>query len=417
MSHTESFDRKTKKYTVILGLLMLGCSVFSVSSWAEPGVSDVASSGNGIATNGDQAPILPVPSSETPTSTITVQMQGFTDTPPPASGGGSRAEVVTIPPPLMPAPDPVPAPAQHKPLRTIVESPPPPTPVSPSPVVETGTIAPVQRPDSYSISSFGSASSGSGVPAPQVYNGYQAPPSDFLQGGSNYQAPVRQSTIRRVIVPPVSDRYQAPPSTFIQGGSNYQAPVRQSTIRKTQAQLANENSRIIDQARTLYLSGDKQGAERLIQSLPASEQGYTRDYVTGGGAEDLLPPQEVAEIVLDPTKKIKAVGVGAAIVGNTVRRVFSSDIRDIPKKAVDVLGNIESRGGLAPSGYRGRTKFGNNEKILPKTDSNGSPVTYREYDVNPYQKGVNRGAERIVIGSDGKAYYTSDHYSTFITVK
>ena len=175
MSHTESFDRKTKKYTVILGLLMLGCSVFSVSSWAEPWVSDVASSGNGIATNGDQAPILPVPSSETPTSTITVQMQGFTDTPPPASGGGSRAEVVTIPPPLMPAPDPVPAPAQHKPLRTIVESPPPPTPVSPSPVVETGTIAPVQRPDSYSISSFGSASSGSGVPAPQVYNGYQAP--------------------------------------------------------------------------------------------------------------------------------------------------------------------------------------------------------------------------------------------------
>jgi guanyl-specific ribonuclease Sa len=47
---------------------------------------------------------------------------------------------------------------------------------------------------------------------------------------------------------------------------------------------------------------------------------------------------------------------------------------------------------------------------LPKTDSNGNPINYKEYDVNPYQKGVNRGTERIVIGSDGKAYYTNDHY-------
>jgi len=47
----------------------------------------------------------------------------------------------------------------------------------------------------------------------------------------------------------------------------------------------------------------------------------------------------------------------------------------------------------------------------------GNPITYKEYDVNPSQKGVDRGTQRLVIGSDGKAYYTIDHYKTFIPVE
>ena len=40
-------------------------------------------------------------------------------------------------------------------------------------------------------------------------------------------------------------------------------------------------------------------------------------------------------------------------------------------------------------------------------------MTYKECDVNPHTKGVNSGAERIVTGSDGRAYCTKDHYKTF----
>ena len=47
----------------------------------------------------------------------------------------------------------------------------------------------------------------------------------------------------------------------------------------------------------------------------------------------------------------------------------------------------------------------------------GRLITYREWDVDPYQKGVNRGAERIVIGSDGRAYYTNNHYGTFTLIE
>jgi guanyl-specific ribonuclease Sa len=55
--------------------------------------------------------------------------------------------------------------------------------------------------------------------------------------------------------------------------------------------------------------------------------------------------------------------------------------------------------------------------VLPQTTPGGDPITYQEWDVNPYQKGVNRGAERLVTGSDGSAWYTNDHYSTFVQVR
>jgi ribonuclease T1 len=52
--------------------------------------------------------------------------------------------------------------------------------------------------------------------------------------------------------------------------------------------------------------------------------------------------------------------------------------------------------------------------VLPKKDANGNPITYTKYDVNPApQHGATRGKERMVVGSDGRAYYTRDHYKTF----
>lgn len=56
------------------------------------------------------------------------------------------------------------------------------------------------------------------------------------------------------------------------------------------------------------------------------------------------------------------------------------------------------------------TNFSGPDSRLPETPS----VTYREWDVKPYVKGVARGPERIVTGSDGSAYWTGDHYDTFL---
>ena len=57
----------------------------------------------------------------------------------------------------------------------------------------------------------------------------------------------------------------------------------------------------------------------------------------------------------------------------------------------------------------------NGGQVLPKTDKNGNPITYKEYDVNPTIKD-RRDAKRVVIGSDGSKYYSNDHYETFIEI-
>ncbi len=85
-----------------------------------------------------------------------------------------------------------------------------------------------------------------------------------------------------------------------------------------------------------------------------------------------------------------------------------SALPQAPAKAHDVLKAIQDRHGEPPPGYVGGRTFQNRERRLPRGD-------YREYDVNPKRAGRNRGAERIVIERrTGKAYYTDDHYRTFI---
>jgi RHS repeat-associated protein len=77
------------------------------------------------------------------------------------------------------------------------------------------------------------------------------------------------------------------------------------------------------------------------------------------------------------------------------------------EKAWNVLNRVDAKGAPLP-GYKGGKVFENTRGRLPQTPG----VTYREWDTNPYVKGVNRGPERIVTGSDGSAYWTGDHYDT-----
>lgn len=83
------------------------------------------------------------------------------------------------------------------------------------------------------------------------------------------------------------------------------------------------------------------------------------------------------------------------------------------EKAWTVLDRVVDKGAPLP-GYKGGSTFKNAEGRLPSTDRAGNPLTYREWDVNPYTKGVDRGPERLVTGSDGSAYYTGDHYGSFL---
>lgn len=89
--------------------------------------------------------------------------------------------------------------------------------------------------------------------------------------------------------------------------------------------------------------------------------------------------------------------------------VSRSDIeRTAPQRAYELLAALQQRHGAPLPGYIGGNKFRNRERRLPHG-------RYREYDVNRKTPGRSRGAERLVIEQrSGKAYYTGDHYRTFI---
>ena len=78
------------------------------------------------------------------------------------------------------------------------------------------------------------------------------------------------------------------------------------------------------------------------------------------------------------------------------------------ERAREVLAAIEARGGEPLVGYVGGRVFHNREGLLPRGE-------YREYDVQPRVAGRDRGPERLVIDqTTGRAYYTGDHYRTFV---
>lgn len=56
------------------------------------------------------------------------------------------------------------------------------------------------------------------------------------------------------------------------------------------------------------------------------------------------------------------------------------------------------------------SKYENLNGALPQTTSNGTQITYKEYDIKNTRGTNNAGIDRIVVGSDGRMYYTGTHY-------
>ncbi len=84
-------------------------------------------------------------------------------------------------------------------------------------------------------------------------------------------------------------------------------------------------------------------------------------------------------------------------------------LSDLPREAAGTWRLIE-RGGPFPYHEDG-TVFGNREGLLPAERAG----YYREYTVAT-PGSDDRGARRMVTGSEGELYYTGDHYSSFVVV-
>jgi hypothetical protein len=134
--------------------------------------------------------------------------------------------------------------------------------------------------------------------------------------------------------------------------------------------------------------------------------------------EDLKQGQGIA--VIYTTGSSDNILLVAVVQPGPERELAATLPPGVPAKVATVLQYIDEHN-VAPPGYEGGRIFLNlgrdREQVLPRKDAHLKAITYHEWDVNPKVPGKNRGPERLVTGSDGSAYYTADHYRTFIKIR
>ena len=104
--------------------------------------------------------------------------------------------------------------------------------------------------------------------------------------------------------------------------------------------------------------------------------------------------------------------IGQSISDQSSKPSENAVARNAPDYVYAIWDYVRENGKAKP-GYVGGRTFFNREKRLPLNDVASRKIKYREWDVHPKIEGKNRGAERLVTGSDGSGYYTKDHYRTF----
>ncbi|MBO0856707.1 MAG: ribonuclease [Nocardia sp.] len=139
-----------------------------------------------------------------------------------------------------------------------------------------------------------------------------------------------------------------------------------------------------------------------------------------GGSTHHNAVSTVASTSAQSTAQSQAPKPGPARTGSAKPVDAPAHAAGVPDQAYRTLAEIDAGrwpGSANAPGTKGGDTWQNRSGQLPKSDSSGKAIAYKEWDVNPKQKGQTRDAERIVTGSDGSAYYTGDHYKTFTRMR
>ncbi|MCX2953854.1 ribonuclease domain-containing protein [Lentzea sp. NEAU-D7] len=114
-----------------------------------------------------------------------------------------------------------------------------------------------------------------------------------------------------------------------------------------------------------------------------------------------------------PTSTTRPVHTGSAQAETVPGSNSGLDVEalsKLPAEAAQTWKLIEAKGPFPYPRNDGVT-FQNREKRLPAKDSG----YYKEYTV-PTPGSPDRGARRLVTGSEKEVFYTGDHYSSFVVV-
>lgn len=131
----------------------------------------------------------------------------------------------------------------------------------------------------------------------------------------------------------------------------------------------------------------------------------TAAYLAGTGGDDR---GRITPSAVSPTAPTPSVSSSAPVT-DPLSRLPVVVLADLPPEAADTLALIAVDG---PYPYeRDGAEFLNREGLLPQRPAGW----YREFTV-PTPGEDDRGARRIVTADDGAAYYTGDHYDSFVVV-
>ena len=134
-------------------------------------------------------------------------------------------------------------------------------------------------------------------------------------------------------------------------------------------------------------------------------------------AKDVSKAADAADTAKDLAKAADIVDDITDIEGTITVKA----LKDIPEDVQEMYHRYADDGwkgvlkDATPSTHGGLT-FRNDDNDLPNFDKIGNPLTYKEYDVFFSDSEKTRGLNRFVRSSDGKVYFTDDHYETFTLI-
>ncbi|QQQ78160.1 hypothetical protein IOD16_06720 [Saccharothrix sp. 6-C] len=164
------------------------------------------------------------------------------------------------------------------------------------------------------------------------------------------------------------------------------------------------------------LQGNTALAGKLLKTI--ADSGQNTDFFLNGAGGQSLANLRYATVSADPVwggTTVASSDVHFGPIGQPVLFAHISAIAEpLPPLNEHTLPPLPA--GVVRDRYVGGMNFNNSggAMILPVVDNTtNAQIHYREYDIRPFTFTYERGGERVVVGSDGNKYYTSDHYKTF----
>ena len=116
---------------------------------------------------------------------------------------------------------------------------------------------------------------------------------------------------------------------------------------------------------------------------------------------------------------LKPEAVRGTTLNSTIRLVHLSELPPDDLAAIrEVLSSISQRNRPAFARKWGDTFVAEPGELLPTLNSKGAKITYREYYIRKAPSDDSSwGSRRLLVSPGGVAYYTPDHYCTFLQLR